>query len=393
MSAASLQIRAAITNASPVAFLFGWFLSARIALTLLAFQANPASGSAAEIGVLFLFVFLAWTFTSSQQQSLDGATPLRWICAYLAMTGVSLFWSVTDSVVVGLAYWAGLAAECFVIYLIMNSGDANENCERILFGFVGGAAFVGLIAWYLPTLSDLRIGDEDFLHPNALGYVLALATLCGMHLARKSRLAGLLAVFCGITLWRTISKACIAGFIASAAFYLLRASHLSRRAKIAIYAIAASSIVFGWSLVEAYVDMYDQGSHIETLTGRTTIWSIAWEEGIKTPWLGHGFYSFRFVVPMLGDFFPWQAHNELLQQLFCYGVVGLAVFAVLYVSFARFLYVHRGHEWFSLVVAIFVFVLVRGIADTERFDLNFPLWLLTLFTMVIARTQQERVTA
>ena len=68
---------------------------------------------------------------------------------------------------------------------------------------------------------------------------------------------------------------------------------------------------------------YDQVNHVETLTGRTFIWAVAWEEALKSPWLGHGFYSFRFVIPVVGAFEPWQAHNELLQQFFCYGIVGL----------------------------------------------------------------------
>ena len=285
---------------------------------------------------------------------------------------------------VAFAYWAALVADCTAVYLLMTSEGSAALSDQLLSGFVVGAAFAGFVAWCLPTLSDLRIGNEDFLHPNALGYVLALATILGLHLARRSRIVALLTVFCGATLLRTISKACIAGCAIAVAFYLLRASHLTRRLKIAIYALTAGLIVSGWTLVEAYVDIYDRASHIETLTGRTYIWSIAWEEALKTPWLGHGFYSFRFVIPMLGDFVPWQAHNEALQQFFSYGILGFLLFVFLYASFWRFLYNHRRSEWFAVAFALMLFVVVRGIADTERFDLNYPLWLLTLLILTIA---------
>jgi len=373
------------TKAGFVPFVLGFFLSARIAITLVAFQSKPGAGTATSIGVSLFFVFLAWIVSSDSRRAPSTERPIVWICAYLVMLGASLFWSVTESVIVAFAYWLGLVSDCLAVYLLMISKSASGLCDQVLTGFVGGAALVGLIAWCLPTLSDLRIGDEDFLHPNALGYTLAIATIVGMHLARRSPIVGILSIFCGVTLLRTISKACIAGCLVAVAFYLLRASHLSRKIKAGIYAITAISIVLGWSLVEAYIDIYDRSSHIETLTGRTLIWSIAWEEALKTPWLGHGFYSFRFIIPVLGDFFPWQAHNELLQQFFSYGAIGLGMFVLLYSSFCRFLHQHRQSEWVAVAAALMVFVIVRGVADAERFDVNFPLWLMTLLTLVISK--------
>ena len=366
----------------------GFFLACRICITLLAFQSEPVVGTEVTISASLALLFCCWFMTSHQKRSLDPGT-LRWIGAYLLLAGGSLLWSETRTTTIALAYWASLVADCASVYLLASGEDAQPACHEILRGFVVGAAVVGLIAWFLPTLPDLRIGNEDFLHPNALGYVLALATLFALQLARRSRGMAALAIFCGATLLRTLSKASIAAFLGASVFLLLRDSHLRRRTKIATGIVMGVLIASSWGLLETYATTYEENNQIETLTGRTYIWTAALEESLKKPWFGHGFYSFRFVIPALGDFEPWQAHNELLQQFFCYGVIGLAVFLGLYGSFVKTIRRYRGSELTSLAAALMVFALIRGLVDTERFDVNYPLWLLTLFVLVLQSSGQE----
>ena len=63
------------------------------------------------------------------------------------------------------------------------------------------------------------------------------------------------------------------------------------------------------------------------------------------PWIGHGFHSFRNVVPAFGPFEPWHAHNELLQLFYAYGVVGILLFLMVYGSF--YLQIRRLRRSFS----------------------------------------------
>jgi exopolysaccharide production protein ExoQ len=368
----------------------GFFFAARICITLLGFQTTPTAGTAVYIGGSFLCLFYAWMVAPTASMPIR-ISHLRWIVAYLALIVISLLWSATKSPMIAFTYWAGIAADCASIYLLMRDDDAIATSQVAMRGFVVGAALVGLIAWTLPTLSDLRIGNEDFLHPNALGYTLGIATLLALQLARHSRWMTIMAIFCGATLFRTISKASIAAFLAAGMFYILRDAHLSRKSKIAIGVAVALAIVLSWGFVEAYVDIYSQGSQAETLTGRTFIWEFAWEEAIKTPWVGHGFYSLRYVIPSVGDFEPWHAHNELLQQFFCYGAVGVVAFIGLYASFIRTVRQYRQSVFATLAGALMVFAVVRGLVDTERFDVNFPLWLMTLFAMALPFSSRSSV--
>ena len=90
-------------------------------------------------------------------------------------------------------------------------------------------------------------------------------------------------------------------------------------------------------------------------------------------------------MPPFHDFEAWQAHNEILQQFFCYGVLGVVAVLGLYWAFFRQLRHTRQTRLAKLGIALLLFALVRGLVDTERFDLSFPLWLMSALSLSVAR--------
>jgi O-antigen ligase len=251
-------------------------------------------------------------------------------------------------------------------------------------GFVSGSCLVAIVAWSLPATQDLRLGEEDFLHPNALGFLFSIATLLAGHLARKSTVWVWPALFLGATLLRTLSKSAIIAFLAAFGFAFLKDSTLSRKVKTWI-AIAAALILSSlWGLFEAYLTTYAEGTGPETLTGRTLIWAVSLEYAIKKPLLGNGFYSYRFVVPPIGKFEAQQAHDELLQQFFSFGAVGVLLTIALYWIFFRQIRRAAPSHLKTLAASLLLFALIRGLADAQNFDLTFPLWLMTLLSILFA---------
>jgi len=90
------------------------------------------------------------------------------------------------------------------------------------------------------------------------------------------------------------------------------------------------------------------------------------------------------VFPPFENFQPWHAHNEWIQQLFAYGVIGLIVVIAVYISFYQRVRASRNAPLKSLATAILILVLVRGLVDTDRFELCFPLWLMTMLSIALA---------
>ena len=141
-------------------------------------------------------------------------------------------------------------------------------------------------------------------------------------------------------------------------------------------------------LLESYYEIYtNAGNQAETLTGRIGIWAIVLQRSLEKPWIGHGFHSFRNVIPAFGTFEAWHAHNELLQQFYAYGLVGIFLLIGLYGSF--YLQVRRlsATPDKALFLGLLIFIIVRGLGDTERFDLSFPLWSITLISLMLTRSE------
>ncbi len=256
-------------------------------------------------------------------------------------------------------------------------------------GVIWGAILVSLVAWAIPPTDDLRLGNEDFLHPNVIGRLFALATLLALYLTRKNSIWRWPTLWLAITLIRSLSKTSIVAFVAAILFYLIYDSALARAAKIWIIAISGAVLLSFWGLLETYLETYSQGSSVETLTGRTIIWGTSATYALEKPWLGNGFYSYRSIVPPFGQFEAWQAHNELLQQFFSFGILGVIAVIGLYWAFFRQIRRSPASSLNTLAATLLVFALVRGVADAEPFDLGCPLWLITILSIMLSSTASD----
>jgi exopolysaccharide production protein ExoQ len=385
MMRTTFETRGRLSPLLSLAGTVGFVFAFRVCLTFLWFQAHPVEGSAVTVGLslaLLLITISFWLISPPPRKQYSfNPVVLKLIGVYLALSAISLSWTTTQSVTAAAGYWIAMAADVGTVLLLLRYPPAELQSARIMKGFVIGAAATAAVAWCIPAMDDLRLGDEDFLHPNAIGFELALAALFAIYLARDSKIWRWVGGGIAVTLLRTLSKASIIAFVSAALFYLLRGARISHKAKVKIGTGATLAIVYFWTVLEAYADLYSQGSNPETLTGRTIIWATAWDIAWEKPWLGHGFYSFRWVVPLFNDFEAWQAHNEFLQQFFAYGVCGVIVVALLYWTLYRQIRASAGSGLKTLASALLIFALVRGLVDTERFDLSYPLWLMALMSV------------
>jgi O-antigen ligase len=147
-------------------------------------------------------------------------------------------------------------------------------------------------------------------------------------------------------------------------------------------------ILVFWGLFEAYYDVYTTtGNQAETLTGRTAIWLYVLSAVFDHPWnlwIGHGFDSWWKVVPPFGGemFEPRHAENEILQQFYSFGAMGVIMLAGIYVSLFRQLRKLARCPAKLLFLALLIFIVVRGLAVADAFDLLLPLWSIVLISFV-----------
>jgi O-antigen ligase len=362
-------------------------LAFKVCLTFLFFQSNPQGGAGVTVALTLCWVMLVIGYTivaPPLPARLGRMRSFRWVTAYLSLAALSLLWTTTNSTSVAAGYWAAMAADVVAIWLLLRYQPVEQNAVRIMQGFIVGAATVAIIAWSAPAMEDMRLGHEDFLHPNLIGFEFAIAALFSAYLAQQKRVWTWAAAAFAVSMIRTLSKGTIVGFLFAGLYYLVRGLKISRKARIYIGLASTTVLMCFWGLLEAYLDAYTEGSNLETLTGRTYIWTQSLDIAMERPWLGHGFDSFRWVFPPFENFQPWHAHNELIQQLFAYGLVGIVIVGGAYWAFYRQVRVSRNAGLKSLAMAVLILVLIRGLVDTDRFELCFPLWLMTMLSIVLS---------
>jgi len=245
---------------APLQLLAGFFFAFRGCISYLAFQSDARTGPFVSLALSALLLAAALLYTLGDKQftlrPLRTSTPLRWLLLYLAVTGASVLWTAADSPAIAAGYWAGMAMDVATALLLIKPPSPIQQSEAIMKGFILGALVTAAIAWLAPTLPDLRIGNDPFLHPNAIGLLFGLTTLFAQYLAPRGLFWKLCAFALGLSLLRTLSKTSIIAFLVAEAFFLLRNNRLSRAAKLRIALGAVLITAVFWRLLESYFTLY-----------------------------------------------------------------------------------------------------------------------------------------
>ena len=241
----------------------------------------------------------------------------------------------------------------------------------------------------MPVQSDLRLGDEEFFTTNEIGNLCAFTIFLVQYLMRrKDGKWGLVMLFLVVTLLRSLSKTTLVAFLLSESFLVIQDRSMSRKTKILLMTSAILLILVFWGLFEAYYDIYTTtGNQAETLTGRTAIWFYVLNAMFDHPWnlwIGHGFDSWWKVVPPFGgeQFEARHAENEVLQQFYAYGILGVVMLVGLYGSLFRQVRRLPRSPTKVLFLSLLMFIVVRGLAVADSFDFLLPLWAIILISVL-----------
>lgn len=392
----TIDSSSASASSSKLPFVVGFYFAFRLFIMLLSVRVlgtDPRTGTALSLAADFLLLLcVAFCSLGDVRQPLSEwmrLPAIPWVIAFLGFSCCSFLWSDTASMATSIAYWCGMTADVVIVVLLIQSAPLTEVTNPFMEGYVWGAVAVAAIAWIMPAQSDLRLGDEELLGANQIGYLCGFAFFFAQYLMleRKGKF-GIQAFFLAITLLRTLSKTTILAFIVSEGFLLIVDKSISR--KIKIWSVIGTFTVVAtlWNLLSSYYEIYSNaGTQSSTLTGRVGIWAYLFAEALQQPWIGHGFDSVWNVVPPFGpeQFEAAHAHNELLQQFYAYGLVGVLLFLMIYWSIFRHIRRLNTGAVRTFLFAFLIFILVRGTADTDRFDLSLPMWAILMLSLLVER--------
>lgn len=189
------------------------------------------------------------------------------------------------------------------------------------------------------TSEDGRFGDIESFHPNVVSVQVSIAVIASISLManRTKPIAALTLTVAGLLCLLLLkSKTSIAALILSITIYIIfrTNSSIKRRALYLIIftIIAASSLYLTQSLYLEYLTGYTEksdGKLLYTFTGRTLIWEATLSsENLSI--IGNGINAFSSSGPQIAAIKLYSAHNEILNQYFNFGIIGVLFFLTFY---------------------------------------------------------------
>jgi exopolysaccharide production protein ExoQ len=244
-----------------------------------------------------------------------------------------------------------------------------------------------------------------FTHKNALGHTMLLAcdTFVALMLIQRRVLfwltIGLVAALTLVFLSTAVTPL-IVGFATLPALILARQYGKDRKRFGLILALALTiALLIAVLLLPPMALILQFLGKDTTLTGRTEIWELVWAAIQPRFWLGYGFGAFWVDIPSennpvftIWDAVNWRvpnAHSGLLELWLSIGLVGTIVFVILVISgiadsFRRF--ARTDLAAFSWIIALYVFIFVYSITDSNAMDHNSLDWALFVAIATVSRT-------
>lgn len=357
-----------IVFTSAMSFALWFLIGFRTALTYLLFQSNPRLGSQVLLAIMLWLVLMVLLARIANILPAQTYIP-RPIAFYLLWCAISLLWTA-GPLINAMGYLLILACDLWLVSVMGRPGKAMR-------GYVVANLCVAAIAALAPGADDGRMGHQEYLHPNMIGAQFAIACFFCFALWQSTKkrhwlLAGSALL---LALLFSLSKTAIIAFSAAAFYYLLFRSRLKFTQMLKATVAAAFLLWLSFGTLYAYAMYYfvETDAYL-TLTGRTTIWATTIDIALEKPLLGHGYYSYRAVVPWFGAdrFESWQAHNEFLQQWFTLGIPGVVLVTWIYCWFAK-------RTWkYGVGAMLLVYALLHGLVDANHAELTVPLSVLFL---------------
>ncbi|HEX5446097.1 MAG TPA: glycosyltransferase [Pirellulales bacterium] len=229
-------------------------------------------------------------------------------------------------------------------------------------------------------------------HPNGLGGFCALAIGCLGVLGIGGRvrwrwLAAPLAFF-AITLWLTdsrTSQAAVSALVAVCVMRRLGPARLACAAALLAAAVLAAELAsVDWSQWLVGAAREGDAEEVYSINGRTELWDFAIEKAARSPWLGYGFGSSRFLMSDFELFPAAHPHQLLLDGLLETGVFGVLLLVTMMLTQLYRLWAAPA----AFADMVTVLVMISGLTETPIFNPvpeAFTLcWLIALFWRDVA---------
>lgn len=376
-------------NAATLTFVLFFFKSAAI----------PVPGFDAGFVFFVAIIFIL----NARKKSVDIGAAGTFLIVFWAWACLSFVWRGNENIFSAVSIWLNTAFDLLAIYFIFRLGQPKQIAEYSIRGVIWGGIAVSLqVVFFAARGINIRDENTDFLGANYIGGILGLCLLCAIYAInhepnakKKIRLSAMAGVV-GIALLYSLSKTAILAFLL-AAFVFFIVSKKGLRVKLRAFGliilVGAAAFFYLADYLDIYFSQAQDGEALESLSGRTFIWletiDAVWDE----PYFGFGVRSFADYGPQIANVQLVHAHNEILQTIFAYGVVGLTFLLGSYVLFMKRVFtlyaISKDKSQAAFGAAILTFALLRGITEAHDAAIVLPIHIFFLLCLWNANTDRN----
>ncbi|MFB0612675.1 O-antigen ligase family protein [Aurantiacibacter poecillastricola] len=291
------------------------------------FDAIDTSATFAVILVGTMLVLLVLHPRSRRTLVGLGQSSAAFLVAYLAYAALSALWSANPAYSL---FRAGEVMAMFGALFVLMEGISDwRRAERVMLIVLMTVTLLSLAQRIL--FHGISIGG---LHTNiytvsaGMGFLYSLAESLRADPLRQAMLRRWAGVFFLLAVLGTSAGSNIA--IAIGMLILLPFLSKSKLFVIPVgLACLGVVVIMGTSEQLLSTTMLSGRSldEVQTLTGRTHLWSAYWRAFLEQPWVGQGFAIIARLGDQYGTFATTNAHNGFIEALAGLGVIGFALLA------------------------------------------------------------------
>lgn len=301
---------------------------------------------------------------------------------YLLWSGVSLIWTNSDTVLGTIGVYLGMLCEVGAIAVMLSARSFQTVFGGAMAGLLAGAVVnLAFVIAMLDPSGGARSAEGVLLHPEIFATRMVFGAIAAVYLSRTSDARGVMLGVAALLVGGVVvtgSKTAMVAVGGLIAAFGMRMPDMRLRTRLLCLLGAGLACLIAFPTIAAYLDEYRHSESLGTLTGRLPLWEGVWGAIRERPALGYGFGSSFRANSGEAPFQPIHAHNEVLQQWYTLGAVGLALAVAIYVQ----LYRHcsrLAQEYRFAALALLLFAVIRGIADPEAVGLVLPAPLIIMF--------------
>lgn len=339
------------------------------------------------------------------------AVRTHWILVALSLFALSTtFWSVNPDVT--LRRGIGIVGTTLFAFFLHIRFSRRECLEFLALGLGTAAVLSYLVVLVNP---DVGIMDDKHLgswrgfysHKNNLGWAMVVASAVFYSMARRRgylSIPGLFLVLSSLLVFLSGSRTSWVVYVLLLLVVpVFRVLRYSPRAMLGLLtALAGVALVAALLAIGHYESLLNAMGREATLTGRTTVWLLAIEQGLNHLWTGSGYGAFWLGQSgasfTIWETLGWEAphgHNSYLDVWLELGLVGLFTLIAVFVRYAPATtrMIRSGDDDAQGIGLIILGVALLGLSADIILKQNNILWIAFILAVMYATAESTDDTA